>query len=1067
MSITIPFAFLLLFLLGCNNNSSDRDLSPIADAGVNQTINEQTLATLSGSGTAMEGLIQGISWSQTAGESVILSSSADPLVTFTTPITTSEIVLSFSITVTDDEGRTDTDTVDITIVPVNAIPVANAGESQSVNGGVNVSLTGSGEDSDGSIVAYLWQQIVGPSVVIADPSLANTSFVAPQLEELTDLIFELTVTDNENGTASNEVVISIGSDFALANGINGGRLYSKFWATETGFDLSNSNLQDQSELDAVTSRSNFFRCKQCHGWDRLGREGGYSNRAPKTSRPNVADFNLAIFSQTATVEEMFNVIKTGSVARRDISTDLSGFDPAGDTSIGDQMPDYSQILTDPQIWDLVNYLKNESVDTAALYDIELDDGVYPNRNRTFSNIGLDGDPLTGDNVFAANCAGCHGDDGTAFRVDGGDFFVGGHLRAKPYEDQHKVKFGHLGSSMGAILATAPFSDIKDLYKALSNPTNYPDNDGINGGRLYSKFWATETGFALANSNLQSQAELDAITSRSNFFRCKQCHGWDRLGREGGYSNRAPKTSRPNVADFNLAAFSTTATDQEMFDAIKTGSATRRDISTDLGNYDPAVDPTIGDQMPNYAQILTDEQIWEMVTFLKVKSLDTTQLYDINLDNGVYPNRERSFTNLGLDGDSTNGDIVFVDNCAGCHGADGTAILVDGGTFTLGAHFRSKPYEDQHKVKFGHLGSSMGAILASAPLSDIKDLFKAFTDDIKYPDEQVLNGINGGRMYSKFWATETGFSLLNSNLQNQTELDAVTSRSNFFRCKQCHGWDRLGREGGYSNRAPKTSRPNVADFDLAVFSASATEQQIFDAIKTGTVARRDVSTDLTNYDPTVDPTVGDQMPDYSQILTDPQISQIANFLKSEAIDTTQLYDITLDSGIYPARGRTFSNLGLSGDEVNGANVYANRCAGCHGEDGTAFLVDGSTYTLGAHFRLKPYEDQHKVKFGHLGSSMGAILSLSPVSDIVDLYKAMADPVVFPDEAPPANDGDTLFTSRCGSCHTGNGLGSGTTSDVTGASAGVITGAINGGVPEMSSLADLTAQEIDAIAAALLP
>lgn len=1058
-------ALLFLLLLGCNNNSDDRDLSPIADAGINQTVDEQLLVTLSGSGTAMEGFIEGVSWSQTSGETVTLSSSSDPSATFIAPITTSEMTLVFTITVTDGNGRTDSDSVDIVVRPVNALPLAEAGDDQSVNGGESVNFIGSGSDTDGTIVGYSWLQISGSAVTLVDSDTAGASFIAPQLEELSDLIFELTVTDNENASASDTVTITVGSDFALADGINGGRLFSKFWAVETGFDLTNSNLQDQTELDAISSRSNFFRCKQCHGWDRLGREGGYSNRAAKTSRPNVADFDLAEFSQTASIEDIFNAVKTGSVARRDISTDLTGYDPAGDTSVGDQMPNYSQILTDSQIWDLVKYLKADSIDTPLLYDITLDDGIYPARGRTFSNIGLDGDELTGQNVYAANCSSCHGDDGTKIMVDGGNYTVGGHLRAKPYEDQHKVKFGHLGSSMGAILSTAPFSDIKDLYKALSNPQTFPSHDGINGGRLYSKFWAVETEFSLENSNLQTQAELDAITSRSNFFRCKQCHGWDRLGREGGYSNRAPKTSRPNVADFDLAAFSATATDQEMFDAIKTGSATRRDISEDLSGYDPTVDPTIGDQMPNYAQILTDDQIWELVTYLKVKALDTSMLYDITLDDGVYPDRGRSFTNIGLDGNAENGDTIFAESCAGCHGADGTTIMVDGGGYTLGAHLRAKPYEDQHKVKFGHLGSSMGAIMASAPISEIKDLLKALSDVDKYPDVQVLNGINGGRLYSKFWATETGFSLINSNLKNQTELDAITSRSDFFRCKQCHGWDRLGREGGYSNRGPKTSRPNVADFDLVAFSSSATEQEVFDAIKTGTATRRDISQDLSDYDPTIDPTFGDQMPNYAQILTDPQIWQLVSYLKEEAIDTTLLYDITLDGGVYPNRGRTFSNLGLAGDSVNGNIIYAASCATCHGADGTAILVDGGSYTLGAHFRAKPYEDQHKVKFGHLGSTMGAILALSPISDIQDLYKAVADPVAFPDTAPAGSDGAELFVNRCGSCHTGNGLGSGGISDVTNATATAISAAI-GGVAEMSSLADLTVDEIDAIAAALV-
>ena len=1060
---------LTLLVSGCNNGSSRSVANPIAQAGANQTVNEGTNVTLTGNGAAVVGSITNYSWSQVSGASVTLANADTSSAQFLAPAVVSNQTLTFQFTITDDQGRTGSDTVDITILPVNAVPTVDAGVDQTVNGADLVNLMGTAADTDGNIASYMWTQLSGETVTLQTTSNAATSFTAPVTEVEVDLVFQLTVTDNEGAVATDSVTIHVGSEFALADGINGGRLYSKFWASETGFTLGNSSLQDQSELDAITSRSNFFRCKQCHGWDRLGREGGYSNRAPKTSRPNVAAFDLAGYASTATISDLFDAIKNGDAPRRDVSTDLTGFDPAGDTTVGDQMPDFSQILTDDQIWDLVKYFKTEAIDSSLLYDITLDDGVYPNRGRTFSNIGLDGDALNGDAVYDTNCAACHGADGTAFNVDGGDFTVGGHLRAKPYEDQHKVKFGHLGSSMGAILATAPFGDIKDLYKALTDMDKYPDtppSDGINGGRMYSKFWATETGFTLENSNLQSQTELDAITSRSNFFRCKQCHGWDRLGREGGYSNRAPKTSRPNVADLDLVALSATATIQELIDAIKTGSAPRRDISTDLTGFDPAGDTTLGDQMPDYSQILTDDQILQLATYLKEEAIDTTLLYDITLDNGVYPARGRTFSNIGLDGDVVNGDALFAANCASCHGADGTAFLVDGGDFTVGAHLRSKPYEDQHKVKFGHLGSSMGAIFATSPLSDIKDLYKALTSMDNYPDEQTFDGINGGRLYSKFWATETGFTLGNSNLQNQAELDAITSRSDFFRCKQCHGWDRLGREGGYSNRAPKTSRPNVADFNLAAFSATASLQQLFDAIKTGTATRRDISTDLTGFDPAGDTTLGDQMPNYGQILTDSQIWQLAAYLRDEAIDTSMLYDITLDGGVYPTRGRTFSNLGFGGDAVNGSSIYNTSCAACHGADGTALLVDGGSFTLGAHLRAKPYEDQHKVKFGHLGSSMGAIMATSPFGDFSDLFMALSDPVAFPDTAPVAIDGAALFIARCGACHTGNGLGTGGVSDVTGALPDAISTAIID-VGSMGSLSDLTTDEIQAISDALQP
>jgi mono/diheme cytochrome c family protein len=753
----------LLGLSGCFSSSNDKDLSPIADAGKDASVLEQTIAALDGSGTAMQGQIAGITWQQTGGETVTLSDVTDPLATFTTPTTTKPLSLTFQITVTDNNGRTATDSVTYSVTPVNADPVAVAGNDQTILGGETVTMQSASTDSDGTIESYSWVQTAGPSVTLTGADTESVSFVAPLLEEITELTFELTVTDNEGGTATDAVTVNVGSKYALADPINGGRLYSKFWATETGFSLSNSNLQDQTELDAISSKSNFFRCKQCHGWDRLGRDGGYSNRAPKTSRPNISPVNLAELVKVETSAQIFDAIKNGDVARRDITADLSTYDPAVDNAVrvtGDQMPNFSQILTDDQIWDIVKYLKEGAYDTSLLYDITFDNGVYPNKGRTFSNIGKDGNADLGDTIYADKCATCHGAQGTAFLVDEGEFTIGAFTRAKPYEEQHKIKFGNLGTDMPAHpdLST---EDAKNLLKALTDTVKYPDTqtlfnsaDGINGGRLYSKFWALETGFSLANSNLTTQTQLDNISANGDFFRCKQCHGWDRLGRDGGYSNRGPKTTRPNISPINLAALVNLETNEQIFDAIKNGDVPRRDINADLSTYDPLTNNTVGDQMPNFSQILTDEQIWAIVNFLKREAFDTTQLYDITFDSGTYPTKGRTFSNIGKDGDETNGITVYDENCAACHGFDGTAFLVDHNEFTIGAFNRAKPYEEQHKIKFGSLGTIMPAH-PRLTLTDAKDLMKALTNTTLFPDTQPV-ALDGAALFvSKCGGCHTG------------------------------------------------------------------------------------------------------------------------------------------------------------------------------------------------------------------------------------------------------------------------------------------------------------------------
>lgn len=257
-------------------------------------------------------------------------------------------------------------------------------------------------------------------------------------------------------------------NFTNADGINGGQLYDKFWSAETGFNQADANLA------TFKSKSDFFRCKQCHGWDLLGTQGAYINRAPKTSRPNVSSVNLLQVSATKTTSELFSLIKNGvnPAIRRLPTADLSTYDPGTNNVVGDEMPNYGKILTDAQIWDIVKFLKTEAIDVKSLYDFTLT-GVYPTGSIAYSNIGKDGNAAAGDAVYTNKCASCHGTDGKQIPVDGStDLFVGKFMRTKPNESQHKLKFGQLGTAMVDINLTN--TDIKNLYKALTNTSKYPD-----------------------------------------------------------------------------------------------------------------------------------------------------------------------------------------------------------------------------------------------------------------------------------------------------------------------------------------------------------------------------------------------------------------------------------------------------------------------------------------------------------------------------------------------------------------------------------------------------------------
>ncbi len=89
----------------------------------------------------------------------------------------------------------------------NAAPVANAGPDQNVLANVQVTLSGSATDSDGTISSYQWQQIGGPRVTLIGSNSMSASFTSPASGG--QFIFQLTVTDNMGATHSDSVTINV------------------------------------------------------------------------------------------------------------------------------------------------------------------------------------------------------------------------------------------------------------------------------------------------------------------------------------------------------------------------------------------------------------------------------------------------------------------------------------------------------------------------------------------------------------------------------------------------------------------------------------------------------------------------------------------------------------------------------------------------------------------------------------------------------------------------------------------------------------------------------------------
>ncbi len=247
------------------------------------------------------------------------------------------------------------------------------------------------------------------------------------------------------------------------DGILGGALFDRFWAVETGY-----HAPAGIDLESITAFPEFYRCKSCHSWDRKGHVGAYIGRGPTLTRPNVADIDLTTSLSASTRQEVFDFIK--NVGGRDVDPALTS---DGTNGLGDAMPDYGKILTDGEIWSLVEFLKKDAVDTEQLYDLSTT-GSYPNGTAEFLNIGLGGDDVAGNSFFQANCSNCHGATGLLFPgLSNPDKSVGSVLRSEPYELQHLLKFGNLGTSMLSF-PTISVETLQDLYALFADPAQFPD-----------------------------------------------------------------------------------------------------------------------------------------------------------------------------------------------------------------------------------------------------------------------------------------------------------------------------------------------------------------------------------------------------------------------------------------------------------------------------------------------------------------------------------------------------------------------------------------------------------------
>src|SRR5690606_8170195 len=181
--------------------SSTASVAPVLQAIISAPASAIEGGTVLLSATESTGDIDLYLWQQTAGVALDLIDTNTITAAFVVPALLVNESVTIQLTVTDSNGASHSASIHIQLEAAEAAlqpPTADAGSDNSVSQGANVILDGrDSHDIDGDIVSFTWEQTAGPDVVLDDADLPLATFTAPSVDSITQLVFSLTVIDDD------------------------------------------------------------------------------------------------------------------------------------------------------------------------------------------------------------------------------------------------------------------------------------------------------------------------------------------------------------------------------------------------------------------------------------------------------------------------------------------------------------------------------------------------------------------------------------------------------------------------------------------------------------------------------------------------------------------------------------------------------------------------------------------------------------------------------------------------------------------------------------------------------
>ena len=225
------------------------------------------------------------------------------------------------------------------------------------------------------------------------------------------------------------------------------------------------------------------------------------------------------------------------------------------------------------------------------------------------------------------------------------------------------------SILVALALTIPFLAVGALAMAhgVEELSSDPLALVVRGGVLYDK-WSAVLAVDGPKSTHPAYAKTKGKQKGASTWRCKECHGWDYLGKDGTY---AKGSHFSGIAGIRGASGSSTAA---IVQSLK------------------GPDHQLGEH-------LSDGEMQAIALFVQEGLMDTDQVIDR--------------ASKKAKGDKAKGARIFVTVCAKCHGFDGKKINFgdEKEPEYLGTVAAGNPWETLHKIRFGQPGQNMPAMIA--------------------------------------------------------------------------------------------------------------------------------------------------------------------------------------------------------------------------------------------------------------------------------------------------------------------------------------------------------------------